>query len=343
MTRLETLDALESAVGKRPATAMLKSISQLDGHCLDVLSLSTFGVLGVLSEARRLSSHTIGGPAGVFHTLEPGRLQLPGLPHAGYGRPAGLVAFVAGWGETLRVNGRLDADTLIVEEAFLHCAKCVLRSRLWSPLVEHEATIELSGTTQSSVLRSGLADPVVPGLLTRAPFATIATADGAGRADISPKGDPSGLVRLLGDGEIGIPDRPGNMRRDTFHNILERPEVSVLALMPGEETVVEVTGTAVVDDDPDLRAIFEVRGNTPVAVMRVRVESALAQRSSAIGAARLWDPKQHVPQGSLPRASRIWTDHVNATIASAKEAPIPALHEPDLAAGLQADYVQNLY
>ena len=43
------------------------------------------------------------------------------------------------------------------------------------------------------------------------PFLIIATATETG-ADASPKGDPPGFVKVLGDNEIFIPDRPGNNR-----------------------------------------------------------------------------------------------------------------------------------
>lgn len=65
----------------------------------------------------------------------------------------GLLFLIPGLGETLRVNGRaaLTRDPALlaglatggrppalallvtVEQAYLHCAKCILRSRLWDP------------------------------------------------------------------------------------------------------------------------------------------------------------------------------------------------------------------
>ena len=50
---------------------------------------------------------------------------------------AGLIALVPGYGETLRINGRLrvrdEIATLEVQEALLHCAKSIMRSELWTP------------------------------------------------------------------------------------------------------------------------------------------------------------------------------------------------------------------
>ena len=73
-----------------------------------------------------------------------------GNPHVG------LLFFVPGMNETLRVNGRVRIVTdperleplavkgkvpksgllIEVEEAFLHCAKALIRSRLWDPEVQ---------------------------------------------------------------------------------------------------------------------------------------------------------------------------------------------------------------
>ena len=52
------------------------------------------------------------------------------------------------------------------------------------------------------------------------PFLCIGTADENGRADVSPRGDPPGFVRVIEDQTIIIPDRPGNNRVHTMQNIV---------------------------------------------------------------------------------------------------------------------------
>ena len=56
----------------------------------------------------------------------------------------------------------------------------------------------------------------------RSPFVLIASSDGKGRMDISPKGDAPGFVKILDDSTLAIPDRPGNQRFDTFCNCFNR-------------------------------------------------------------------------------------------------------------------------
>ncbi len=70
----------------------------------------------------------------------------------------GLLFFVPGFTETLRINGRAEISTdpelpeplaikgkppisvlkVTVEEAFLHCAKSLIRARLWDPAAQVE-------------------------------------------------------------------------------------------------------------------------------------------------------------------------------------------------------------
>jgi len=50
--------------------------------------------------------------------------------------------------------------------------------------------------------------------IARSPFVLIASSDGEGSIDISPKGDPPGFVQVLDDRTLAIPDRPGNHRAD---------------------------------------------------------------------------------------------------------------------------------
>ena len=56
----------------------------------------------------------------------PGNRQVDTLMNLVERPYVGLVFFVPGLTETLRVNGP-------VEEAFLHCAKALIRARLWEP------------------------------------------------------------------------------------------------------------------------------------------------------------------------------------------------------------------
>jgi predicted pyridoxine 5'-phosphate oxidase superfamily flavin-nucleotide-binding protein len=53
----------------------------------------------------------------------------------------------------------------------------------------------------------------------RSPFVCVATKMPNGGIDVSPRGDPAGFVRIIGDRELLIPERPGNRIADTLTNL----------------------------------------------------------------------------------------------------------------------------
>jgi uncharacterized protein len=61
------------------------------------------------------------------------------------------------------------------------------------------------------------------------PFVLMGT-QGQNGADVSPRGDPRGFVKVVVPHTILIPDRPGNNRLDTMINVLENPRVRARSL-----------------------------------------------------------------------------------------------------------------
>src|SRR3954447_5404748 len=58
------------------------------------------------------------------------------------------------------------------------------------------------------------------------PYVCVATSDGHGHADASPRGDEPGFVKMLDPTTLAIPERPGNRIADTLTNLLDHPGVS---------------------------------------------------------------------------------------------------------------------
>ncbi len=342
MATIETLSDLEAAVGARPPTAHLKSIATIDEHCAEFLSRSTFAVLGVQDDSGGQDWLAFGGEHGKVLIPEPAGIRLPEHPSLatwGDGSPAGVVALVPGYRETLRLNGRLRGRLLVLEEAFLHCAKCMIRSDLWG---EHAIS-----ATPAPVepVEADLEHPAIAAFLAQARFAAIVSTDAHGHTDVSPKGDPAGFLTVLGPDRLALPDRPGNRRTDTFHNLVEHPDVALLALAPGQNRALRVRGRATISDDLGLRERMAVKGNVPKVALVIGEATASLADEPAIEAARLWDTGRHIADGELPRASRIWTDHVklNQDPGLAAKVARAAASEHMLRAGLAADYKHNLY
>lgn len=333
-SELRSVPVLEAVLGPRPPFSVMKVLPRLDHHCRAWMGVATLAILGCV-DAGGVRLEILGGAPGVFACDETG-LELPGLPGSlSDGCLLGGLVLVPGVGETLRVNGRLRRSAgvprLEVTEAYVHCAKALLRSRLWSrsdaPMV-----CDADDTTDTSWESA----------LVRSPFLAIAScAPSEGGADVSPRGDPAPAARVLDDGRIVIPDRPGNRRTDTMRNLLVDPRVALAAFVPGSDRVARVRGRATLSTDPALRAAGVVRGHVPAVVIVVEPEHAAVRTESALRVARLWDASRHVPPGTLPRASRMWADHVRASQAHDQPDLVPS--ERDIAEDVTIAYRDYLY
>lgn len=339
MRFLREVESLEQAVGSPQLPALLKSIDHLDHHCATLLARSPFAVLGYVDRAGRRRAAGIGGTPGFAGLAESTRLVLPAFADAEPGSPASTTFLIPGWREALRINGRLDAadpSTLIVEEAFVHCGKAILRADLWNA---RAATVEPAGRGGPPL------DPPSRAFLAASPFVVLTSMDAAGHADASPKGDPPGFVHVLGDSTLAIPDRRGNRRTDTLHNLVEDPRVAGLALAPGDHRTLELRGVVRVTDDEDLRRSFAMDGKVPHAVLVLEVESSALERCEAIAASRLWDPNARPNLDDLPAAGQMWSDHVRANRTPGFAAAVirAAANGTLVQAGTEAEYKRKLY
>ena len=120
------------------------------------------------------------------------------------------------------------------------------------------------------------------------PFLVISTADNQGRADLSPRGDPPGFVKILGDNAMLIPDRPGNNRLDTMANIVANPNVACLFFIPGFEDTLRVSGRAQITNDPTLLDSFKINGKNPSAGIIVTVDEVFMHCAKALKRSKLW-------------------------------------------------------
>ncbi len=117
-------------------------------------------------------------------------------------------------------------------------------------------------------------DDICLAFIARSPFILVASSDAAGRVDVSPKGDPAGFVHVLDHRTIAIPERPGNRRADTFHNVLQNPKVGLIFIIPGKGETLRVSGTARIARDTWLRERMTVSNRVPELALVVTVEEA---------------------------------------------------------------------
>jgi hypothetical protein len=144
------------------------------------------------------------------------------------------------------------------------------------------------------------------------PFVVISSVGADGLADASPRGDRPGFVQILDDHTIAVPDWPGNNRLDTLSNIIVRPSVGLLFLVPGVDETLRVNGEAELRDDEDLRSLFERSGKLPRLVILVHVKEAYLHCAKALMRSRLWDPTSRIERSLLPTMNEMLQDQIGA-------------------------------
>jgi hypothetical protein len=183
----------------------------------------------------------------------------------------------------------------------------------------------------------GFLDRHARAFIALSPFLTLATQAPDGRADVSPRGDPPGFVKVLDAGRLLIPDRSGNNRLDSLSNILANPAVGLLFLIPGFEDTLRVNGRARLTRDPALLAGMEMQGKAPKCGIEVSVDEVFFHCAKAFKRARLWDAEAQVPRTALPGLGRMILEQSEAA-KQMSEAEIAAADER-----LERHYKHELY
>ena len=127
--------------------------------------------------------------------------------------------------------------------------------------------------------------------IARAPMLFLATGGDNGQAQVSPKGDLPGFVHVLDDHTIVIPERKGNKLAFSLENILDKPKVGLIFLVPGTCETLRIEGRAQLDDDPGLCQQLSARGLPALLVMRVAVDAVYFHCAKAFLRAELWQPQ----------------------------------------------------
>ena len=134
---------------------------------------------------------------------------------------------------------------------------------------------------------------------------------GPNGADISPRGDPAGFVRVLDELTLLVPDRVGNNRLDSMINLLVNPRIALLFLVPGMNETLRINGSARITDDARLLAGSAVNDRPPKLGLVVAIEEALLHCPKALIRSALWDASRHIDRAILPTYAQMLLDHVN--------------------------------
>ncbi len=155
-------DELRAFIGDPMQEVQGKEMPGLDAHSREFLARCPFLVLATVSGAGYVDVSPRGDPPGFVHVIDDNTIVLPDRrgnrrvdsmtnilenPHVG------LILFMPGYDETVRIRGRAvlttDPDDLAgmavnqkapelgikvtIDTVFYHCAKALKRSKLWAP------------------------------------------------------------------------------------------------------------------------------------------------------------------------------------------------------------------
>jgi uncharacterized protein len=134
--------------------------------------------------------------------------------------------------------------------------------------------------------------------IARAPFLVMATSDGEGRCDASPKGGRPGFVAVLDERHLLVPDVAGNRLFQSYLNMSANPHVGLLFMIPGSDSTVRVNGRARLIDQDEVRryvdglSVYWKDDNTVLLQgVLVEVEEAYSHCPRAFRFADLWNPQ----------------------------------------------------
>ena len=144
----------------------------------------------------------------------------------------------------------------------------------------------------------------------RSPFLCLSTAAADGTADVSPRGDAPGFVRVLDDHALLIPDRLGNNRIDSLRNVLQNANVGLLFLVPGVDETLRVNGLAQVVVRSTLLEACAVNGKVPKTGLLIEVREAFLQCAKALIRSRLWTDEYRLARDQLPTLGKILVDQI---------------------------------
>lgn len=125
----------------------------------------------------------------------------------------------------------------------------------------------------------------------RSPLIFLSTIDPRGLADVSPKGDGPGFVKFGADGELLIPDRPGNKLIMGFENILRNEKVGIIFVIPNTRETLRVKGTAKLSNDPLLLDQLSAKGKPALLCTKVTVTECFFHCGKAMIRSGMWKPE----------------------------------------------------
>ena len=157
-------------------------------------------------------------------------------------------------------------------------------------------------------------DKVLPSLnegmaayVDRCPFVVLATTDGRGAVDASPRGGPPGFIRRLDDRHLAIPDLNGNNRLDSLRNIVSFPWAALLMVIPGQDETLRINGPAALTTDPEILAGFTTELRVPKLAVVIETEEVYGHCAKAFKRGQVWRPETWLTETESPDLASMYS------------------------------------
>ncbi|TYP73760.1 MSMEG_1061 family FMN-dependent PPOX-type flavoprotein [Paenibacillus methanolicus] len=169
--------------------------------------------------------------------------------------------------------------------------------------------------------------------MARSPLVFVATANGRGECDVSPRGDAPGFALVLDERHLVLPERPGNRRMDAYRNLLDNSRIGLVFVIPGLDEVLRVNGEAWIVRDAELLARMSAFGKVPKLGIGMRVTECYLHCGKAFKRSHVWEAEQWPDLTEFTPIARMIADHVGA----------PDVDEAKVAQGMKETYEQRMY
>jgi uncharacterized protein len=245
------------------------------------LAAQRLAVASSLDADGRVWASLLTGRPGFLAPDGPERLRIaappiPGDPLgpnlAADGSPIGLVVLDPRTRQRMRFNGvgHLDAQGVSIDlrQVYGNCPKYIQRRA-----TEPDAVLASSAPKVARRL-----DERQRAWIARTDTFFIASFHPAGGADASHRGGFPGFVRVIGEERLAFADYPGNTMFNTLGNLAEYPRAGLLFLDFATGDVLQITGTARLEDDRsvvlDVEEARETLGASPLRMRLVEYSPA---------------------------------------------------------------------
>lgn len=175
------------------------------------------------------------------------------------------------------------------------------------PLTSRDELRALYREPRAAIRRKKLArlDDSARAFIAAAPFCLLATSNGEGRCDVSPRGGPPGFVRTLDEHRLVLPDLSGNNILDSLENILANPHVGLLFVLPGRDETLRLEGPATLTTDPDLLALWDGELRRPKVAIGIEVGEQYIHCAKSFRRGLVWDVASWAAHAAAPDACQL--------------------------------------